>query len=78
MDVASFCSLPVGVLEWNAPRPVTTVIVKASFTLESDGSATLAEVQQPLSLDHPLAESDSELYYGTDFVPLKKAVDVLA
>ncbi len=78
MDVASFCSLPVGVLEWNAPRPVTTVIVKATFTMESDGSATLADVQQPLCLDQPLAESDSELYYGTDFVPLKKAVDVLA
>ncbi len=77
MDVASFCSLPVGVLAWNAPRPVATVIVKATFSLDRDGAATLAKEQEPLSVDRRQADSDTELYYGSDFVPLKKAADVL-
>lgn len=77
MEVASFCPLPVGVLPWNAPQPVTTVIVKATFSLARGGVATLARQQEPLSLDRPLADSDEELYRPTDFVPRKQGVDVL-
>ena len=62
MDVASLCSVPVGSLAWNAPSTMTTVIVKATFTLAQDGRATLAEVQEPLELDQRTNLSDSETY----------------
>lgn len=77
MEVASLCLLPVGVLPWNAPQPITTVIVKATFTMARDGVAVLADPQEPLGIDQPLADADDELYCASDFVPLKQAVDVL-
>jgi hypothetical protein len=78
MDVASFCPLPVGVLAWHAPWPVTTVIVKATFSLDEDGAAVLAADQEPLCVGRRLVDSDTELHCSSDFAPIKKAVDVLA
>ncbi|MBW2529771.1 MAG: DUF2169 domain-containing protein [Deltaproteobacteria bacterium] len=77
MEVASFCPLPVGVLSWNAPQPVTTVIVKATFAMERDGVAVLADQQEPLCLDWSLVGGTGELYCASDFVPRKSGVDLL-
>ena len=77
MRVACLSPVPVGALRWNAPAARTTVIVKATFSLAHDGQAVLADVQEPLSVHRPLALSQAELHYASDFVPRKDAVDVL-
>ncbi|MEJ7728641.1 MAG: DUF2169 domain-containing protein [Polyangiaceae bacterium] len=78
MDIASLCPLPVGVVSWQSPGRVLSVIVKATFAIAKDGVVTLAPVQEPLSLDRksPLG-NDDELHYASDFAPLKARADVL-
>jgi hypothetical protein len=78
VDVASLCPLPVGVVSWQSPGRVLSVIVKATFTIAKDGAVTLAPVQEPLSLDRksPLG-TDDELHYASDFAPLKARADLL-
>jgi hypothetical protein len=78
VDVASLCPLPVGVVSWQSPGRVLSVIVKATFAIAKDGAVTLAPVQEPLSLDRtsPLG-NDEELHYASDFAPLKARADVV-
>lgn len=86
MEVASLSPVPVGVLSWNSPDPCVTVVVKATFDIEADGSVSLVPDQPALCLDlatpiddrRQLGLHGAELYYGTDFAPRKGAVDVLA
>lgn len=77
MDVASLCPLPVGIVPWASPEPTCTVVIKATFSLDSDGEAPLAEVQDPLSIDRPSAIDPDELESATDFAPLKARADIL-
>jgi hypothetical protein len=78
MDVASLCSLPVGVVWWESPERSLTVIVKGTFALDREGEARLAARQEPLSLDRESAKGDAdELDYASDFVPRKARADVL-
>jgi hypothetical protein len=77
MDVASLCPLPVGIVPWASPEPTCTVVIKATFSLDSDGEARLAEVQDPLSVDRPSAIDPDELESATDFAPLKARADIL-
>jgi hypothetical protein len=78
LRVARLCALPIGVLAWRAPEPTLTVIVKATFSLHEDGTATLADEQEPLAIDRPAAGgSFGDLDRACDFVPLKARVDVL-
>ena len=78
LRVARLCSLPIGVLAWRAPEPTLTVVVKATFSLDEDGTATLAAKQEPLSIDRAAAGgSFGDLDRASDFVPLKARVDVL-
>ncbi|HVY47570.1 MAG TPA: DUF2169 domain-containing protein, partial [Minicystis sp.] len=77
MEVASFCSLPVGALVWRAPEPMLSVVVKATFSIASDGEAALAELQEPLRLDEPMGEIDAAgLRYASDFAPRRPRADV--
>ena len=78
VDVASLCPLPVGVVSWQSPGRVLSVIVKATFAIAKDGAVTLSPVQEPLCLDRksPLG-TDDELQYASDFAPLKARADVL-
>lgn len=78
VDVASLCPLPVGVVSWQSPGRVLSVIVKATFAISKAGIVTLAPVQEPLALDRksPLG-TDDELHYASDFAPLKARADVL-
>lgn len=86
MEVASLSPVPVGVLTWNSPDPSVTIIVKATFDVEADGSVSLVPDQPPICLDRTTADDDArdlglhgaELFYGSDFAPQKGAVDVLA
>jgi hypothetical protein len=86
MEVASLSPVPVGVLTWNSPDPCVTIIVKATFDIEPDGSVSLVPDQPPMSLDQATPEEGgrdlelhgAELFYGTDFAPKKAGVDVLA
>src|SRR5262245_52296124 len=77
MDVLSLCPLPLGVLAWESPEPLLTVVVKATFTLEHDGEATLAREQVPLTLDRPSEIDPSELVSASDFAPWKGLADIL-
>ena len=71
-------ALAVGVVPWRTADGSLTVVVKATLRLDADGEAELAEEQEPLSLDRPApGGSESDLAYGSDFVPLKARVDVL-
>jgi uncharacterized protein DUF2169 len=76
MDVASLSHLPVGVLGWNSPDPVFTVVTKATFTL-AGGRLALAAEQEPMGLDRPDPRSTTELYAASDFAPKKRGIDVL-
>lgn len=86
MEVASLSPVAVGVLTWNSPDPSVTVIVKATFDIEADGSVSLIPDQPPICLDRATSEEEgrdlglhgAELFYGSDFAPKKGAVDVLA
>ncbi len=74
---ASLCPLPVGVLRWRGPTPRITVIVKATYSIERDGTAELLAAQPPLSLDVPDPHGNpSALWYPSDFVPRKARADV--
>jgi hypothetical protein len=76
--VARLCALPIGVLAWRAPEPTLTVVVKATFLLGLDGTATLAAAQEPLSVDRPApGGSHGDLARACDFIPLKARVDLL-
>ena len=75
MNVAMLSPLPVGLLAWNCPDPVATVIVKATFAVGDDGFAMLANDQLALSVDREA--SGDELYYASDFAPRKVGSDVL-
>src|SRR5689334_2538085 len=77
MDVVSLCPLPVGIFAWESPDPLLTVVVKATFTLDRDGDAVLAEEQQPLTLDRPSEIDPSELVEASDFAPWKALADIL-
>ncbi len=85
MEVASLSPVPVGVLTWSSPDPLVTVIVKATFDVEADGSVSLVPDQPPMSLDRASRDDDDrhieipgvELFYASDFAPCKAAVDVL-
>ena len=78
VDVAALCPLPVGIVAWQSPGRVLTVIVKATFSLGMNGVVTLAPVQEPLSLDRPSRlGADDELEYASDFAPLKARADVV-
>ncbi|HVY47785.1 MAG TPA: DUF2169 domain-containing protein, partial [Minicystis sp.] len=91
MRVASFCSLPCGVVAWSAaephadagggaPKPASpmlTVIVKATFSLAVDGEAPLAPEQEPLRGDQADPFGDpAGLWYASDFAPRKARADV--
>lgn len=78
MEVASLCPLPVGVVSWQSPGHVLTVVVKATLSLGDGGRIALAPVQEPLSLDRPSPlGADDELEYASDFSPLKARADVV-
>jgi hypothetical protein len=77
MDVASLCPLPVGIVPWASPEPTCTVVIKATFALDRDGDARLADEQDPLSIDRPSAIDADELESATDFAPLKARADIL-
>ncbi len=77
MDVASLSPLPMGVLAWNGPAPVHTVIVKATFVTTQQSKVALADVQLPLTTDLPLPDGEEELYRPSDYVPRKSGVDVV-
>ncbi|HLM72832.1 MAG TPA: DUF2169 domain-containing protein, partial [Polyangiaceae bacterium] len=77
MDIASICSLPVGVLAWRSPRPALSVIVKMTLSL-GDAEPSLIDPQVNLSLDRPSSiGAPHELLYASDFVPRKARCDVL-
>jgi hypothetical protein len=77
MDVTALCPLPVGIVRWGSPEPILSFVVKMTLSLAQD-EASLAEAQEPLSLDRPSATGgEGELYYATDFVPGKARADVL-
>ncbi|MFO0756247.1 MAG: DUF2169 domain-containing protein [Byssovorax sp.] len=77
MDIASLCPLPVGLVPWTSPEPTFTVVLKATFCLDRDGEARLAEEQEPLAGDQASAIDPDELLTATDFAPLKARADVL-
>jgi hypothetical protein len=78
VDVAALCPLPVGIVSWQSPGRVLTVIVKATFSLGMNGQVSLAPIQEPLSLDRPSGVgADDELEYASDFAPLKARADVI-
>ena len=65
-------------LAWRAPEPTLTVVVKATFSLGVEGTATLAAEQEPLSVDRPApGGSHGDLDRACDFIPLKARVDIL-
>lgn len=77
MDVTALCPLPIGISRWQSTVLAMTVVVKATFTLEREGWARLAETQDPLHLDHPNAISDAqELERASDYAPFKPFMDV--
>ncbi len=78
MDVMALCPLPVGIVWSRAPRRTMTVIVKATYSIDRDGEARLAERQEPLALDQPSEISGvEELRQASDFAPWKPRADVL-
>jgi hypothetical protein len=78
VEVASFCSLPLGVVFWQTSEPMLTVVVKATFSLMREGEAPLAQEQERLSLDVPDPLGDAAgLKYASDFVPKKARADVI-
>lgn len=77
MDIASLCPLPVGLVPWASPEPTTTVVIKATFALDRDGEAALAEEQEPLCGDRASSIDPEELDSASDFAPLKARADVL-
>ncbi len=77
MDVASLCTLPVGIVPWASPEPTCTVVIKATFSIDRDGDARLADEQDPLFVDRPSSIDPDELESATDFAPLKARADIL-
>jgi Uncharacterized protein conserved in bacteria (DUF2169) len=76
--VASFCSLPIALIPWTGAEPMLSVVVKATFSLATDGEAPLASEQEPLRIDEPDPLSDAAgLRYASDFAPQKVRADVL-
>jgi hypothetical protein len=75
MDVACLSPLPVGVVRWNSPDPLVTVVVKATFSLERDGQALLAKTPVPLGVERQ--STAFELHQPSDFAPAKARCDVL-
>lgn len=67
----------VGVLRWWAGRPFISVIVKATFTVEADGTMLLADEQEALCAAVPSELDAADVGYPSDFVPRKERVDVL-
>jgi hypothetical protein len=77
MDVALLCPLVTGIVRWNAPEPLLTVIVKGTFSLTGPGAGGLAPEQEPLYVDWPWdSDPGSELERPSDFVPRKPRADV--
>ncbi len=78
MDVANASGLAVGVMCWGGRDLRVTVIVKATFTLASDGVMPLAAEQEPLQRERPALEGEAdELERGADFVPFKELPEIL-
>lgn len=69
--------MQVGAVAWRAPDPALTLIVKVTFSLERDGVAAFAPIQEPVREDDLCDSEDGELVYASDFVPRKRRVDVL-
>jgi hypothetical protein len=78
VEVASFCSLPIGVVRWHGAGPTLSVVVKATFSISGDGEASLAPLQEPLSLERPDPDADRDgLLTPSDFAPQKARADVM-
>jgi hypothetical protein len=75
MRVASLCPLPVGVVAWPASQERATVVLKATFSLEADGEATLASEQLPLAAEPAGAVEAPRT--AADDAPWKARADVV-
>lgn len=78
VEIESLCPFPVATVLWEPKpgRPSLTVCVKATYALIHGRTAEIAG-QQILPCDDIPSDAAGSLYAPSDFVPLKKRVDIL-